>query len=72
MVKNRPKKKLHVRKATADAVAKAWNISNIFRSYWVYVRCNKDAEFDWDKTYVYDANELVERDNVHIIGEVIR
>jgi len=71
MVKNRPKRKMHVRKATSDAVSKAWDISNVFISYWVYIRCNKDGEFDWDNT-VYDPNELVERDNVHIVGEVIR
>ena len=72
MVKNRPKKKMHVRKATVDAVAKAWGSANMFKGYWAYIMCNKDGEFDWDKSYVYDANELVERDNVHIIGEVIR
>ena len=68
----RPKKRLHVRKARATAVSKTWGLANIFTSDWVFIMCNKSGEFDWSKSPVYNASELVERDNVYIVGEVIR
>ena len=70
--KKRAKKKLHVRRARDYAVCKAWELPNCFMSRWVFITCNKDGEFNWDKARVYDASELVERDNVHVIGEVIK
>tara|TARA_R110002020_G_scaffold79419_8_gene199109 strand:+ start:818 stop:1039 length:222 start_codon:yes stop_codon:yes gene_type:complete len=70
--KNRATRRLHVRKVRDIAVSKAWKLPNYFTSDWVFVMCNKSGEFNWDTARVYNASELVERDNVHIVGEVIR
>ena len=33
----------------------------------IFIRCNVKGEVNWDKSSVYNANELVGRDNVKII-----
>jgi len=61
-------KTLHVIRFTREEVGKEWGLELPTRDKGdVYARCNKDGIVNWDSTLVYEAHELVGRDNVKLI-----
>lgn len=63
-------KKLFVRKTSGLIILKEWKIEKkgtIQEDRTYYVECSRTGTVNWDNTSVYTADELVARDNVHIV-----
>lgn len=59
-------KTLRVKKTSNSELSEKWNMFVNINSE-LYVRCNCKGQVNWDKTVVYRASELIEKNNVIIV-----
>ena len=61
--------KLCLIKTSNAEITKQWGFDTHFHSTSLYIQCNSKGEVNWDKASVYNAEDLVGKDNVKILKQ---
>jgi len=59
-------KTLNVKPTTNAELSMQWGFNPSLRGK-LFVRCNSKGTVNWEKTLVYNADELIDREKVNII-----
>ena len=62
-------RKMHVKKLTYSELIKQWGFEPVALNKFTpkYIRCNAKGEVSFDTAPVYEADELIEKNNVIIL-----
>ena len=62
-------KRLHVKETSVREIRSKWGdcIPKKWLGELLFIRCNAKGVINWEKSPVYSAEELIEKDNVKII-----
>lgn len=63
-------KKLNVKRTTLFEIVKHWGdgLPRKWLNTTLFIRCNAKGIINWEKSPVYECEELIQRDNVTIIN----
>lgn len=60
---------LNVKIVTAAEIYTNWEVSFPTKQVQCFARCNAKGEINWDKTHIYNKNQLAVRKNINIVND---
>lgn len=59
---------LNVKRTSNEELTKQWRFNPNLKGK-LFIRCNAAGNVNWDKSPVYNADELIEKEKVNIINK---